>query len=533
MRVDHLVAKVLDSMADVLRHAPVWIHGGQNCTGVAHLKCQGIRREVSGGLTVVRLNCPQSPVLWASVTWHSACECLRVVKGEHHVLELRWEEMVNPSSEQTRGNDEAPKSPSSRSLRGLDGLNFLMADVRDGLGPFLSVYLKGSQHWGSGNIGLVMAASGIAAAICQIPAGLLVDAVRVKRLLIAISGLLVGTGCLLIAFFPKLPTVLAAQITLGAASAIIPPCLAALSLGIVGHRLLPARVSRNEGFNHAGNFVAAVLAGGLGQYVGVIWLFYLICGFAVASALVVLLIKPKEIDHELARGTENALDGEERHQPVALVELRKRRDLKIFIISVILFHFGNAAMLPLAGQVIAKVHPGMDVVALSACIIAAQLVMVAVAATVGHAMRKGVGRKKIFLVALAVLPVRGVLFATTSSPYAVVAIQLLDGVAAGIFGVIAVVIASDLMRGTGRFNLAQGLVALAVGIGAAMSNVTGGYVVEKFGFITGFLTLAAISALALLFFAVFMPETRPDEDITATPGGQPRELIPTSPRFQK
>ena len=88
-------------------------------------------------------------------------------------------------------DDEPAKSPTGRSLRGLDGLNFLMADVRDGLGPFLSVYLKGTQHWGSGDIGLVMAASGIAAAICQIPAGLLVDAVRTKRLLIAISGLLV------------------------------------------------------------------------------------------------------------------------------------------------------------------------------------------------------------------------------------------------------------------------------------------------------------------------------------------------------
>src|ERR1700733_1904304 len=110
--------------------------------------------------------------------------------------------MVKPYSEQTPVNDEAPKSPSSRSLRGLDGLNFLMADVRDGLGPFLSVYLKGTQHWGAGSIGLVMAASGIAAAICQIPAGLLVDAVRVKRLLVATSGLLVGTACLLIAFFP-------------------------------------------------------------------------------------------------------------------------------------------------------------------------------------------------------------------------------------------------------------------------------------------------------------------------------------------
>ncbi|MFL9913598.1 MFS transporter [Paraburkholderia sp. RL17-337-BIB-A] len=436
---------------------------------------------------------------------------------------------MSPHSEQTPVNDEAPKSPSSRSLRGLDGLNFLMADVRDGLGPFLSVYLKGTQHWGAGNIGLVMAASGIAAAICQIPAGLLVDAVRVKRLLVATSGLLVGTACLLIAFFPKLPAVLAAQITLGAASAIIPPCLAALSLGVVGHRLLPARISRNEGFNHAGNFAAAVLAGGLGQYVGVIWLFYLICGFAVASALVVLLIKPKEIDHALARGAESASNTEDHRRPIAFKELWKRRDLKVFIISVILFHFGNAAMLPLAGQVIAKLHPGMDVIALSACIIAAQLVMVAVAATVGHAMRKGIGRKKIFLVAMAVLPVRGVLFSVTSSPYAVVAIQLLDGVAAGIFGVMAVVIASDLMRGTGRFNLAQGLVALAVGIGAAMSNVTGGYVVEKFGFTTGFLTLAAISALALVFFAVWMPETRPHEDSSAAPGGRPRDLIPSSP----
>lgn len=435
---------------------------------------------------------------------------------------------MSPRSEQPPADDEAPKSPSSRSLRGLDGLNFLMADVRDGLGPFLSVYLKGTQHWGSGNIGLVMAASGVAAAICQIPAGLLVDAVRVKRLLIAISGLLVGAGCLLIAFFPKLPTVLAAQITLGAASAIIPPCLAALSLGVVGHRLLPARISRNEGFNHAGNFTAAVLAGALGQYVGVIWLFYLICGFAVASALVVLLIKPKEIDHELARGAEKPSETKGHTSPMTFSALWKKRDLKVFIISVVLFHFGNAAMLPLAGQVIAKVHPGMDVIALSACVIAAQLVMVAVAAAVGHALHKGVGRKKIFLVALAVLPVRGVLFSMTSSPYAVVAIQLLDGVAAGIFGVIGVVIASDLMRGTGRFNLAQGLMALAVGIGAALSNVTGGYVVEKFGFTAGFLTLAAISALALVFFAAFMPETRPDEEGKAAPGEQRRDFIPTS-----
>jgi predicted MFS family arabinose efflux permease len=133
--------------------------------------------------------------------------------------------------------------------------------------------------------------------------------------------------------------------------------------------------------------------------------------------------------------------------------------------------------------------------------------MVGVAWAVGRAMKAGYGRKTIFLVALAVLPVRGVLFTFTTSPYGIVGIQLLDGVAAGIFGVISIIIASDLMRGTGRFNLAQGLTALSVGIGAGLSNVVSGYIVQGFGYPAGFLTLAAIALCALVFFAILMPET--------------------------
>jgi MFS family permease len=180
----------------------------------------------------------------------------------------------------------------------------------------------------------------------------------------------------------------------------------------------------------------------------------------------------------------------------------------IFLVSVVLFHFGNAAMLPMAGQVLAQTHPGEDTIALSACIIAAQFVMVGVAWAVGRASARGIGRKPIFLTALAVLPVRGLLFSVSSSPYAVVGIQLLDGVAAGIFGVISVLIASDLMRGTGRFNLAQGLTALSVGIGATLSNASSGYVVQWFGYSSGFLYLAAIAFCALVFFGVLMPETK-------------------------
>jgi predicted MFS family arabinose efflux permease len=401
------------------------------------------------------------------------------------------------------GGPVTAREQSVRSTRGLDGINFLMADVRDGVGPYLGVYLKGGQHWDAGAIGLAMGASSLAAALCQIPAGLLVDGTRAKRLLIAASGLMVGCGCLAIVLFPRFWTVIAAQAMLGAASAVIPPAIAALSLGLVGRRRLDGRVSRNEGFNHGGNLLAAVLAGTLGRSLGYHWIFYLVCGFAVASAAVVTLIRPQEIDHEQARGGETHA-----HQPSAIRDLLRRRDLLIFLASVVLFHFGNAAMLPMAGQMLARTHPGEDTIALSACIIAAQFVMVGVAWCVGQASARGIGRKPIFLLALAVLPVRGVLFALISSPYAVVAVQLLDGVAAGIFGVIAVLIASDLMRGTGRFNLAQGLTALSVGIGATLSNATAGYVVQWFGYPAGFLYLAGIAACALAFFALLMPETK-------------------------
>jgi predicted MFS family arabinose efflux permease len=146
--------------------------------------------------------------------------------------------------------------------------------------------------------------------------------------------------------------------------------------------------------------------------------------------------------------------------------------------------------------------------ALSVCIIAAQLMMMGVAAAVGWAMREGVGRKTIFLVAFATLPIRGFLFTLTDSPYAIVSIQLLDGVGAGIFGVVSIIVAADLMRGTGRFNLAQGLVALSTGLGATLSNLVSGFIVQWFGYIVGFLSLSGVALAGLLLFAWFMPETK-------------------------
>jgi MFS family permease len=411
-------------------------------------------------------------------------------------------------------SQDAPTASGS-SILGLDLLTFLMADVRDGVGPYLSVFLKGSLHWRSGEIGIAMAASSITAAICQIPAGLLVDSVHAKRLLVVLSGLMVGLGCLLVVCVPKLIVVVGAQSALGAASAIIPPALAALSLGIVGRMRFPSRVSRNESFNHGGNFAAAILAGTIGQRFGYHWIFYLVCLFALGSAAAVALIRPGEIDHAVARGGDDKdpqTEADQSGRAIPIPDLLKRRDLITFLVSVVLFHFGNAAMLPMAGQVLAKTHPGSDIMALSACIITAQLVMIGIAAMVGGAIRRGIGRKPVFLVAFITLPIRGFLFTLTDSPYGVVAIQLLDGIAAGIFGVISVIIAADLMRGTGRFNFAQGLVALSTGLGAASSNLCSGFVVQLFGYTAGFITLAWIAIVGLIFFAWLMPETKPEDE---------------------
>ncbi|MBV8968810.1 MAG: MFS transporter, partial [Verrucomicrobia bacterium] len=271
-----------------------------------------------------------------------------------------------------------------------------------------------------------------------------------------------------------------------------------------------------ESFNHGGNFAAAILAGTVGQKFGYHWIFYLVCLFALGSVAAVGLIRPQEVNHAVARGGDNQdfpTDTPKTNRVIPIRELFKRRELLIFLASVVLFHFGNAAMLPMAGQVLAKTHPGTDIIALSACIITAQLVMVGVAASVGWATRKGVGRKTIFLLAFVTLPIRGFLFTLTDSPLGVVAIQLLDGVAAGIFGVISIIIAADLMRGTGRFNLAQGLVALSTGLGAGASNILAGVVVQVFGYQTGFFTLAAVAVGGLIFFALLMPETKPQESV--------------------
>jgi len=400
-----------------------------------------------------------------------------------------------------------PRGPHGRSLVALDSLNVFLADVRDGLGPYLAIHLASSRHWDPGKIGIAMSAMGIATVAAQTPAGALIDRVTHKRLLIVLAALAVAAGAVAEARFPSFPAIVAAQVAIGSAAAIFGPAIAAITLGLVGHKLLARQMGRNEAFNHGGNVLAAVLAGAIGDYVAYEGIFYLVAAMSIGSIASTLFIRGGDIDHDLARGGAGRVEGKAGSKVAGIGELFQDRQILIFALAVVLFHFANAAMLPLVGQKLTRGLSGGVARYLSACIIAAQLVMVPVALAASR-LADSWGRKPVFLIGFAVLPIRGLLYTLTTNPYALVGIQLLDGIGAGIFGVVGVLVIADLTRGTGRFNLMQGALATATGIGAAASNLMTGYIVKAAGFNAGFLTLAAIAAVALAFYGLAMPETR-------------------------
>ncbi|WP_337175690.1 MFS transporter [Paludisphaera sp.] len=395
--------------------------------------------------------------------------------------------------------------PSARSAYGLDALNFFLADVRDGLGPYLAIYLTSRRHWDPSRVGVAMAAMLVGTIATQSFAGALIDRVRWKRAAVAMAAGVVAAGCLAMIAFPDFPVVVGSQALVGAAASIFPPAIAALSLGIVGHARLARRTGRNEAFNHLGNVASAVAAGAAGYLLGYGAIFVLVALSASLSAATALALPEGEIDHDLARGAAEGKAGAAGAESV--IDLLKDRRLLVFTACAVMFHFANAAMLPLVGQ---KVTQGMDrgtAVLMSACIITAQLVMIPVALAASR-FAETAGRKPVFLAAFAVLPVRGLLYTLTTNPYALVAIQILDGIGAGIFGVVSVLVVADLTRGTGRFNLTQGMVATATALGAALSNVVSGYIVKAGGFDAGFLTLASIAVAGLVLYAWGTSETR-------------------------
>jgi predicted MFS family arabinose efflux permease len=338
----------------------------------------------------------------------------------------------------------------------------------------------------------------------QTPAGALVDFLRSKRALVGFGVAALAAGALLIALFPSFWPVMGAQILIGGTSSVFIPAICAMSLGIVGHAAFDARQGRNQTFNSAGNVTAAVLMGLLGYLVSNRSIFFFVVALAVPTILVLLLIRPAEIDYEVARG---ANDGEKGGKAESVWVLFRDRSLVIFLVCAVMFHFANAAMLPLLGELLAKGQGRSSMLFMSACVVTTQFVITLLASWSGR--KAGTwGRKPLLLIAFGVLPIRGILYTLTSNTELLVAIQVLDGIGAGIFGVVSVLVIADLTRGTGRFNLTLGAITTAVGIGASLSQVIAGGIVHRVGSHAGFLFLAAVASAAFAILYFLMPETR-------------------------
>jgi MFS family permease len=392
--------------------------------------------------------------------------------------------------------------------RALDAANFFLADVRDGLGPYLAIYLLTERHWDEGRIGLVMSVATIAGIVAQTPAGALIDATKAKRLVMVAAAIVVTIATLALPLLPDFWSVAGSQGLAHAAGAIFPPAIAAISLGVFGQKAFTRRIGRNETFNHAGNAAAAATAGGAAYLLGPVAVFYLLAVMSLASMVSVVAIPPGAIDHDLARGLhEVAADQRDHDQPSGLGILLTCRPLLVFAAAVALFHLSNAAMLPLVGQKLALQDKSLGTSLMSICIVAAQIVMVPVAMLVG-AKADAWGHKRFFLAGLAILPVRGVLYTFSDSTSWLVGVQLLDGIGAGIYGAIFPVIVADLMRNTGRFNVAQGAVITAQGIGAALSTTLAGVVVVEAGYSAAFLTLGAVAVIGFIVCLLALPDPR-------------------------
>ncbi|TCW80622.1 MFS transporter [Burkholderia sp. SRS-46] len=393
---------------------------------------------------------------------------------------------------------------SARSLRSLDWLNFFVANVQTGFGPFIASYLA-SHKWTQGEIGLVLSIGTISAMVSQVPGGAAVDALKNKKGAAAWAIAAIILSAVLLASSPTIVPVIAAEVFHGFASCMLVPAMAAISFSLVGRADLGDRLGRNARWASIGSAVAAGLMGLTGEYFSARAVFWLTAALALPALFALAMIQPTHtvIPHVGAKRDD---EGGERE---TLLELLRDRRMLIFAACVVLFHLSNAAMLNLAaGEVTAGMGENVQLV-IAACIIVPQAIVAMLSPWVGRSAQRW-GRRPILLLGFSALPVRALLFAGVSSPYLLVPVQMLDGISAAVFGVMLPLIAADVAGGKGRYNLCIGLFGLAAGIGATFSTAVAGYIADHFGNAVSFFGLAAAGALAVLLVWLAMPETRVD-----------------------
>jgi predicted MFS family arabinose efflux permease len=414
--------------------------------------------------------------------------------------------------------------PSPTARRGLNGLNFFHAAVQTGFGPFIAVYLT-ERGWNQTDIGVALSIGTAAGLISQLPSGMLVDLVHRKRSLTAAALVVLGVAALLLVAWPATELVWASQILHALASGILVPALAALTLALVGHEAFSAQLGVNARYGALGNAVGAGVLGVAASHLANGAVFVLTAALVIPALLALWAIRPEqyaepEDDHPSMQHPRAM-----RRRPERPWHIYGLTNLHVFAACTVLFHMSNAAMLPLALNGLAERGGNVGLV-ISAAIIVPQMVAALIAPRIGDAAQR-FGRRPVLVAGFLVLPLRGLMLAAQPDAVLLSAMQALDGVSGAVFGIMVPLIAADVTRRTGYFNLAISSIGVAVSIGATISTTLGGLVADRFGISAALLGLAAIGAAATLLVWLALPETRPAPRSRKKPSPAPARTGPT------
>ena len=400
-----------------------------------------------------------------------------------------------------------------RSLYGLDGVNFFLAAVLAGFGPYIAAYLA-ERNWAQTDIGFVLTASSIAGLLSQLPGGELLDKIHSKRAVIAVGTCIVMLSALIIALQPRLPLALVALVLQSATGGFLGPAIAAISLGLVGHLALAQRLGRNQRFAATGALVGAGLMGLVGYLVSYQAIFLAAAALGLPLFAVLSWIRTADIHFGQSCGAPGH-HGPEQPPRARRWALWQDYRLLVFCVCLFLFQLANASVLPLAGEALVHESQRDSSLVISALIIVPEVIVALMAPWAGQRAQSW-GRRPLLLIGFAALPIRALSFALIGNPLLLLLVQTLDGISGTVLGVLTALIIADITSGTGRFNLAQGIAGTASGIGASISTTLSGLVSQVFGIGAGFLCIAATALLATMVVLFLMPETRPQ---TGAPAG--------------
>jgi MFS family permease len=315
----------------------------------------------------------------------------------------------------------------------------------------------------------------------------------------------IALSALIFLLWPSFAIVAFARVLQGITGGVLGPAVVAITLGLVGHAKLGEQLGQNQRFAAAGGVAVTLTMALIAYFESPPWAMFVPVVLAAPVLVALNHIRAEEIDFGRASGAE--LAHTDRPQRAHYAALLKNRRLLTFAACMVLFQLANASVLPLLSGTLAHEEKRQAAPLIAALIIVPQFIVVLLAPSVGQWAEK-YGRKPLLLVGFAAVPIRAVLFALTSDPLALIAIQALDGITGAVLGVMTALVVADVTKGTGRFNLAQGGFGTLVGIGASLSPTLLGLIVHHFGYAAGFVSLAGAGLVALLVLAVFLPETK-------------------------